>query len=75
MSERPKGPETVTQTTEAEAPRQRRPGTPGRRSDADAIEPSGAVNPEKLKLNRQRLHVDSEHKTESMKKGKRGTYP
>jgi len=73
MSERPKGPETVTPSAEAEAPR-RRPAT-GRRSDADAIEPSGDVNREKLKLNQQRLHVGSDHKTESMKKGKRGTYP
>jgi hypothetical protein len=59
MSERPKGPE----------------GTPGRRSPADALEPSGEVNPEKLKQNQERLHVGKDHKTDSMKKGKRGTYP
>ena len=49
--------------------------TPGRRSDADAITPSGDVDTEKLKQNQQRLHVGPDHRTESMKKGKRGTYP
>jgi hypothetical protein len=33
------------------------------------------VNPEKLRQNQQRLHVGSDHKTESMKKGRRGTFP
>jgi len=37
--------------------------------------PSGDVNAEKLKQNQQRLHVGGDHKTEAMKKGKRGTYP
>ena len=63
MSTRPKGPESQV------------PGTPGRRSNADAMTPSGEVNPDKLKQNQQRLHVGSDHKTDSMKKGKRGTYP
>jgi hypothetical protein len=48
---------------------------PGRRNQADALEPSGEVNAEKLKLNQQRLHVGSDPKTDAMKKGKRGTYP
>ena len=52
-----------------------KPGTLGRRNQADALEPSGEVNREKLKLNQQRLHVGSDHKTESMKKGRRGTFP
>lgn len=64
MSERPKGSEPQTP-----------PATPGRRSQADALEPSGDVNPEKLKQNQERLHVGTDHKTDSMKKGKRGTYP
>jgi len=51
------------------------PGTPGRRSPADALEPSGEVNAEKLKQNQERMHVGADHKTDSMKKGKRGTYP
>jgi hypothetical protein len=50
-------------------------GSPGRRSQADALEPSGDVNPEKLRQNQQRLHVGSDHKTDAMKKGKRGTFP
>jgi len=64
MSERPKGSESGQV-----------PGTLGRRSDGDAITPSGDLNPEKLKQNQQRLHVGGDHKTESMKKGKRGSYP
>jgi hypothetical protein len=51
------------------------PGTPARRNDADAIEPSGDVNPEKLKKNQERLHVGGDHKTDDMKKGHRGTFP
>ncbi len=50
-------------------------GTPGRRSHADALTPRGEVNTQKLKQNQLRLHVGPDHKTESMKKGKRGTYP
>jgi hypothetical protein len=63
MSEKPKGPEA------------QKPGTPGRRNDGDALTPSGDVNPEKLKQNQERLHVGADHRTEAMKKGKRGTYP
>ena len=75
MSERPKGPETDPQSAVEQGQRRQMPGTPGRRSHADALEPSGEVNREKLKLNQQRLHVGSDHKTDAMKKGKRGTYP
>ena len=75
MSERPKGPEIDQQRTVEEARRKQMPGTPGRRNDADAIRPSGEVDPQKLKLNQQRLHVGTDHRTDSMKKGKRGTYP
>ena len=63
MSERPKGPET------------NRPAVGRRRNEADAIEPSGDVNRERLKHNQERLHVGSDHKTDSMRKGRRGTYP
>ena len=51
------------------------PGTPGLPNDADAIERSGEVNPEKLKHNQEKLHVGADHKTPEMEKGKRGTYP
>jgi hypothetical protein len=47
----------------------------GRRNEADAIKPSGDVDPQKLKLNQQRLHVGSDHRSDAMKKGRRGTYP
>jgi hypothetical protein len=32
-------------------------------------------NPEKLRENQQRLGVDPQHKTDAMKKGRRGTFP
>ena len=75
MTTRPKGPETDPQRPVEQSSRRPMPGTPGRRSVADAIEPSGDVNPEKLRQNQQRLHVGSDHRTDSMKKGRRGTFP
>ena len=75
MSERPKGPEIDQQKTVEQGQRRQIAGTPGRRNQADAIEPSGSVNPGKLRQNQQRLNVGSDHRTDAMKKGKRGTYP
>ena len=75
MTTRPKGPEIDQQKTVEQARRRQVPGSPGRRSDADALDPSGHVNPEKLKHNQARLNVGSDHKTDAMKKGKRGTFP
>ena len=75
MSERPKGPEIDQQKAVEQGQRRQQPGTPGRHSDADALTPSGDVNREKLKRNQDRLHVGADHKTDAMKKGKRGTYP
>ena len=75
MSERPKGNETDQQQAITQGQRRQLPGTPGRRNDADALEPGGDVNREKLRQNQQRLHVGSDHRTDAMKKGKRGTYP
>jgi len=75
MTTRPKGPETDAQRPVEQSTRRSTPSTSGRRNLADAIEPSGDVNPEKLRQNQQRLHVGSDHKTESMKKGRRGTFP
>ena len=75
MSERPKGSETDQQSAVEQARRRQLPGTPGRRNDGDAITSTGDVDREKLKQNQQRLHVGSDHRTDAMKKGKRGTYP
>lgn len=75
MSEKPKGPEIDPQNAVEQGRRRQIAGTPGRRSHADALEPSGHVNPEKLRQNQQRLRVGTDHKTDAMKKGKRGTYP
>ncbi len=75
MSEKPKGPEIEQQGAVEQGRRRQIAGTPGRRSQSDAIEPSGDVNPEKLRQNQERLRVGSDHRTDAMKKGKRGTYP
>jgi hypothetical protein len=75
MSEKPKGSETDQPTAVQQGARRQGPGSSGRRNPADAIEPSGDVNPQKLRENQQRLHVGSDHRTDDMKKGKRGTYP
>jgi len=75
MSEKPKGSETDQQQAVQQGQRRQLPGTPGRRNDGDAITPSCDVNQEKLRQNQQRLHVGSDHRTDAMKKGKRGTYP
>jgi hypothetical protein len=75
MSERPKGSEIDQQRTVEQGQRRQVAGTPGKRNGADAITPSGDVDADKLKQNQQRLHVGGDHKAESMKKGKRGTYP
>lgn len=75
MSEKPKGPETDQEKAVTQGERRQIPGTPGRRSQADAIQPSGEVDPEKLRQNQERLHVGADHKTDAMKKGKRGSYP
>jgi hypothetical protein len=75
MSEKAKGPEIDQQNAAAQGQRRQAAGTPGRRTQGDAIEPTGEVNAEKLRQNQERLHVDTEHRTDAMKKGKRGTYP
>lgn len=75
MSEKPKGPETNQQSAVEQGRRRQPPGAPGRRNQADAIEPTGDVNREKLRQNQQRLHVGADHRTDAMKKGRRGTYP
>jgi hypothetical protein len=52
-----------------------------RQSERSARAPRGARgsdarhNPEKLRENQQRLGVDAQHKTDAMKKGRRGTFP
>jgi hypothetical protein len=56
----------------ANRPQQRReqPGGPRRGDRADARH-----DPSKLRQNQERLGVGPEHKTEAMKKGRRGTFP
>ncbi len=75
MPTRPKGPEIDQQKAVEQGSRRQIPGTPGLRKPGDALEPSGDVNPEKLKQNQTRLRVGQDHKTPEMKKGKRGTFP
>ena len=74
-SEKPKGAATDRPPAAEQGRRRQPPGTLGRRNDADAITPSGEVDPQKLRQNQQRLQVGGDHRTEAMRKGKRGTYP
>lgn len=60
---------------DAQQRRVQKPGAQGMHRGADALTPSGEVDPEKLKENQRRLQVGSDHKTPEMKKGHRGTFP
>ena len=74
MSEKPKGPD-VDQQTAIDNRKRRQPGARGAGRQADAIDAHGNVDGEKLKLNQDRLGVGRDHRTDAMKKGKRGSYP
>jgi hypothetical protein len=65
------GPRTLARQ---QTPRQQ-PGAQGAGKEADAIDESGRVDERKLKQNRERVGVGSDHKTPGMKKGGRGTFP
>ena len=56
--------------TERKPARRSRPGAAGLARDTDGRRSSDA-----LKRNQERLGVGADHRTESMKKGKRGTFP
>jgi hypothetical protein len=62
-------------TAAGQQTRRQQPGAQDAGKEADAIKESGNVDPGKLKENRDRLGVDSDHKTPDMKKGDRGTFP
>ena len=53
---------------ERPAPRAGRTGLRGRNAD-------GRRDPDKLRENQSKLGVGPEHKTDAMKKGRRGTFP
>ncbi len=57
-----------TKPDERPAPRAQKTGARLRNAD-------GRRDPDKLRENQARLGVGPEHKTEAMKKGRRGTFP
>jgi hypothetical protein len=76
MTEKLKGSDIDQQTAVAQQTRRQQPGAQGAGKEADAIDPAGNVDENKLKENReQRLNVGDDHKTPDMKKGHRGTFP
>jgi hypothetical protein len=58
------------QAVDAQQNRRKQPGARGAGKNADARR-----DPGKLRENQHRLGVGPEHKTDSMKKGHRGTFP
>ena len=52
-----------------------RPGSRSASRTQKALDKSGEVIQEKLEENQRRLDVGKDHRTPSMKKGRRGTYP
>jgi len=69
MAENDKEPSPNAAPDDAGKPRARR-ARPGAAGQADARR-----DPEQLKRNQERLGVGSDHRTDAMKKGKRGTFP
>jgi hypothetical protein len=62
-----------SESADSDAPEK---AAPARRARPSAAKQADARrNPEQLKRNQERLGVGSDHRTEAMKKGKRGTFP
>jgi hypothetical protein len=55
------------------APQQ--PGAQGVGKDANAIDEAGSVDNAKLQQNQEKLQVGADHKTKTMRKQHRGTFP
>jgi hypothetical protein len=55
--------------------RDRQPARPNPSSPRSSRSADARRQPEKLRENQQRLGVDADHKTDAMKKGRRGTFP
>lgn len=70
MTENDRSPGDDTDPGAAEKQRPRRTGAAGWARNAD-----GRRSTEQLKKNQERLGVGSDHRTDAMKKGKRGTFP
>ena len=75
MKEKLKGSDIDQSAAAGQHGRREQPGAQGSGKEAQAVDRAGDVKDEKLEKNRERLHVDSEHKTPEMKKGHRGTFP
>jgi hypothetical protein len=58
-----------------DATRRQQPGAQGAGKEADALDEAGNVDESKLQKNQERLNVDSDHKTPTMRKQRRGSFP
>jgi hypothetical protein len=65
-SDKPPSEETESSAAATQRTRRRQPGP----RNAD-----GRNSSEQLKINQERLGVGADHRTDAMKKGKRGTFP
>ena len=70
MVEDDKQPSAGAESDEAGKQQRARRARPSAAKQADARR-----DPEQLKRNQERLGVGSDHRTDAMKKGKRGTFP
>jgi hypothetical protein len=55
--------------------RRQQAGARGAGKEADALDAAGNVDESKLRNNQERLNVDSAHKTPTMRKQHRGSFP
>jgi hypothetical protein len=71
--EKQQTPAAAPDTSERASPRRPEPGGRGPRRGGPQAD--GRRDPGKLRENQARLGVGPEHKTDAMKKGRRGTFP
>lgn len=58
-----------------DASRRQQPGAQDAGKESDALDEAGNVDERKLRQNQERLKVNSDHKTPTMRKQRRGSFP
>jgi hypothetical protein len=74
----PRADKTVTKPQndpDQDPTRRQQPGAQGAGQEADALDKAGNVDEAKLRTNQEQLQVDPDHKTPTMRKRHRGTFP
>lgn len=74
-AEKLKGSDVDAATVATKRRRRMQPGAKGAEPDAKAITKTGDVDREKLEENRARLGVGPDHRTRTMQKKQRGSFP